>query len=341
MTNPHQYIDRETFTPKTEEIFLDRVIGFIYSKVREDAHFLFRRLISGRASSLMAFLNYDLFLSQRITGITRFMKSCGVDEGECLDPVGLLDTPKKIFERRIRYWQCRPEPEEEDRVLSPADARMLVGSLAHTSGLFLKDKFFDLEELLARDQWARLFSAGDFAAFRLTPDRYHYNHVPVSGRVVDFYEVPGVYHSCNPSAVVAVVTPYSKNKRVVTVIDTDVPHGTRVGLVAMVEVVALMIGKVHQRYSESGYDDPRMVRTGMFVRRGCPKSVYAPGSSTDVLLFQKGRIEFDKELIANMRNPFAASRFTHAFQRPLVETDVKVRSSIARAATGQSRNDGM
>jgi phosphatidylserine decarboxylase len=331
MTTLHQYIDRETFAPRTEEIFLDRVIGFIYSRVREDAQFLFRHLVSGRASDLMAFLNYDLFLSRRITGIARFLKTCGINENECLDPVEMLDTPKKVFERRIRYWECRVIPEERNVVLSPADARMLVGSLEQTSGLFLKDKFFDLKELLLKDQWIGAFSEGDFAAFRLTPDRYHYNHLPVSGRVVDFYEVPGAYHSCNPSAIVAVVTPYSKNKRIVTVIDTDVPGGTYVGLVAMIEVVALMIGKVYQRYSENRYDNPRMVRTGMFLRRGCPKSVYAPGSSTDVLLFQQGRIRFDEELVANMRNPLASSRFSHAFERPLVETDVKVRSSIGLA----------
>ena len=52
-----------------------------------------------------------------------------------------------------------------------------------------------------------------------------------------------------PGAVVALVTPYSKNSRVVTIIDTEVPGGTGVGLVAMIEVVALMIGEVVQCYS--------------------------------------------------------------------------------------------
>jgi phosphatidylserine decarboxylase len=336
----HQYIDRETFAPITEELFLDRVIGFIYSRLREDAHFMFRHLVSSRASALMAFLNYDLFLSRRITGVARFVKSCGIDCRECADPLELLDTPKKIFERRIRYWECRPMPKEKDAVLSPADARMLPGSLADESGLFLKDKFFDLEELLSRAQWIDAFSGGDFAVFRLTPDRYHYNHVPVSGRVVDFYEVPGAYHSCNPSAIVALVTPYSKNKRVVTVIDTDVPGGTQAGLVAMIEVVALMIGRVDQCYSEDGYTNPRPVRKGMFLRKGRPKSLYAPGSSTDVLLFEQGRVRFDEELIANMRSPFASSRFSHAFERPLVETDVRVRSSIGRAVSVGQQHTG-
>ncbi len=60
-----------------------------------------------------------------------------------------------------------------------------------------------------------------------------------------------------PVAVINVVTPFSKNKRVVTIIDSDVPGGTGVGLVAMVEVVALMIGDVVQAYSETKYDSPK------------------------------------------------------------------------------------
>ncbi len=136
-----------------------------------------------------------------------------------------------------------------------------------------------------------------------------------------------------------VVTPYSKNTRVVTVIDTDVPDGTRVGLVAMVEVTALMIGKVEQRYSENRYDDARRIEPGMDLKKGCPKSVYAPGSSTDVLLFQPGRMAFDAQLVRNMRHAPGSSRFTAAFGKPLLETDVKVRSAVMRTMRLRTRGE--
>ena len=294
----------------------------------KDAPFLFRLLTSRRASSLIAFLNYDLFLSRRVSGVAPFLKASAIDRSEWLDPPRMLDTPKKIFERKIRYWQCRPLPDRKNALVSPADSRMLVGSLENGSALFLKDKFFDLEDLVGKNVWVETFQRADFAVFRLTPDRYHYNHMPVSGRVIDFYEIPGGYHSCNPGAIVALVTPYSKNARVVTVIDSDVPGGSQVGLVAMIEVVALMIGKVRQQYSEHEYKEPRPVEIGMFLERGCPKSLYEPGSSTDILLFQPDRIRFDAQLVLNMRRPFASSRFTEAFGKPLLETEVKVRSLI-------------
>ncbi len=331
MMKPHQYVERDTCDLHTERLYRDRVICFIYSKLREDAPFLFRLLTSRRASSLIAFLNYDFFLSRRVSGVAPFLRPSALDRSEWLDPPETLDTPKKIFERKIPYWQCRPMPDREESIVSPADARMLVGSLGKGSALFLKGKFFDLPDLVDRPAWVEAFRRADFAAFRLTPDKYHYNHTPVSGRVVDFYEIPGAYHSCNPGAIVTLVTPYSKNARVVTVIDSDVPGGTGVGLVAMIEVVALMIGKVRQRYSVDEYKEPKPVEIGMFLEKGCPKSLYEPGSSTDVLLFQPGRIRFDDQLVLNMRRPLASSRFTEAFEKPLLETEVKVRSQIGVA----------
>jgi phosphatidylserine decarboxylase len=186
------------------------------------------------------------------------------------------------------------------------------------------------EQLLGpnRHRWLNAFAGGDFVIFRLIPDQYHYNHTPIAGKVVDFYEIAGLYHSCNPGAVVTAVTPYSMNKRVVTIFDTDVTGGSQVGLVAMIEVVALMIGEIVQRYSEERYDKPCEIIRGMFVRKGVPKSLYRPGSSTDILIFQKDRIHFAQDILLNRLHGEAQSRFTLGFGVNLVETDVKVRSLI-------------
>ena len=216
-------------------------------------------------------------------------------------------------------------------IVSPADARILIGSLRDTSSLFLKGKFFDLEELLRADKsrWVNAFSAGDYVICRLTPDKYHYNHTPVAGRVLDICENSGSYHPCHPEAIIALATPFSKNRRVVTVVDTDVEGGTRIGLVGMLEVVALMIGDILQCYSEAQYLDPRTVQRGMFLRKGCPKSLYRPGSSTTVLLFQENRVEFAPDLLRNLHRQDVWSRFSEGFGSSLVETDLKVCSTIA------------
>jgi phosphatidylserine decarboxylase len=326
----HQYIDRRTGGIVTERLIGDRTVAFLYNRLRENAPTMFRLLTSARISSFLAYCHYDM-KGGSPERYHKVFKRLGIDRRECVEPPAYFTTMRRIFERRIRYWDCRPMGDDLSLIVSPADARLLIGSFAGTSRLFIKDKFFDLEELLGSDSnWHRRFTEGDFAVFRLTPDKYHYNHVPVSGRVVDIYEVDGRYHSCNPLASVAVASIHSKNRRVVTIIDTDVEDGSQVGRVAMIEIVALMIGDIKQAYSSRRYDTPRPVRPGLFVEKGCPKSLYRPGSSTDVLIFEAGRIRFCDDLVVYSKRYDVRSRFTDRSDRPLVETDIRVRSPLAR-----------
>ncbi|MEI6215254.1 MAG: phosphatidylserine decarboxylase [Desulfuromonadales bacterium] len=333
----HQYIERDSGRVVTERLFGDHMVRLLYHRVRESNPALFGMLTSSRSSHILSYVNFDRPLFSKRS----FVADSGIDLKECLDPPERLDTPRRIFERKIHYREFRPMPVEQDAVVSPADARVLLGSFREFSLLFLKEKFFSFEELLGSGNsvWHKAFFGGDFAVFRLTPDKYHYNHTPVSGVVVDFYAIDGSYHSCNPSAVVSMATPYSKNKRVVTIIDTDQPGGTGVGLVAMIEVVALMIGDIVQAYSSKGYDNPQQISTGMFIDKGVPKSMYRPGSSTDILIFQEGRIDFAADLLENMRKTNVSSRFSNGFQKPLVETDIRVRSLLGRARTCQHRSE--
>jgi phosphatidylserine decarboxylase len=318
----------------TEKPVGDRSVHFLYHHLRESAPTMFRMLTSARTSSLLAFCHYDLPSNARRNGKYLF-EGIGADWRECVEPLSHFDSHRKVFERQIRYWETRPMQSTLTTVLAPADSRILIGSLVDTSALFIKNKLFDVEELLGSTcPWRERFIDGDFAVFRLTPDKYHYNHLPVSGRILDIYGIDGRYHSCNPSAFIAMASLYAKNRRLVTIINTDVEGGSQVGLVAMIEIVALMIGDIAETYSEEYYNNPRHLRPGMFVSRGCPKSLFRPGSSTDVLFFEAGRITFADDLVGNSRRHDVLSRYSNGFGKPLVETDVLVRSTIAVRTSG-------
>lgn len=326
----HQYIDRKTGAVRQEQFLGDAMVRALYAGVRENAGWLFSALTSPRMSRILAAVNYDLPFSG-FSFARKFTDTLGVCLAECLDPQRLT-TPRAVFERKIRYWECRPGPENPRAVLAPADSRMIPASLAESPLVEIKGKFFELAELVGHREWMHRFAAGDIAIFRLTPEQYHYNHTPVSGRICDTFTIEGRCHACHPDAVVREATPYSKNRRLVTLIDTDVPGGTRVGLVAMVEVVALMIGGIREAYSDKAYDAPRSLARGDRVDAGKPKSLFYPGSSTVVLLFEPQKIRFDADLLENVRRMDATSRFSTGFTRPLVETQVRVRQQIATPA---------
>lgn len=325
----HAFVERDDGRIVDERLFADRIVSYLYSSVRESAPTLFRAATSARMSRVLGWVNYDAPFGPRLLGSQRFLARCGVDLEECVDPPRALTTPRAVFERRIRYWDGRPQPERPDVVVSPADSRATVGSLNADSALFIKGKFFALDELLGTPADARRFVGGEVALFRLTPDKYHYTHTPVSGRVEQHYPISGAHHACNPSTPLELATPLSRNARTVTVFDTDVEGGTGVGVVAMVEVVALMIGRIDQRYSERRYEDPRPLRPGDFAVRGAPKALFRPGSSSVVLLFEPGRVRFADDLERNAARFDVPSRLSLAAGRPLVETDVRVRSPLA------------
>ncbi len=327
----HQYIDRATGSVADERLMADRFIRTLYSAKLEDASLLSRLASSRYMSEVLGYLNYDNALSSRLSGMQRFLRSCGINSRELVDDAAKLDTPRKVFERKIKYWQYRPLPKPDTCVVCPADSRAMVGSFRETSALFIKGKLFEFPELLGGigSRWYRRFLDGDYAMFRLTPEKYHYTHAPVAGCVADFYAIQGRYHSCNPNAAVQLLTPYSKNRRVITILDTDCDGGSHIGYVAMIEVVALMVGQIEQRYSEERYDDPRPIEKGMFICKGAPKALFRPGSSTVVLLFEPERIRFARDLVANQQKTGVCSRYTAGFGHPTIETDVMVRSTLA------------
>jgi phosphatidylserine decarboxylase len=328
----HQYIERETGAVRDEILHGDRFVRALYNDALEIAPVLCRIASSARFSSLLAYFNYDSFIGARLSGAEKFLLAWNINFDECVAPPAELNTLRKIFERQIKYWQNRPLPEDERAILCPADARAIVGSLAEDSKFFIKGKFFETEELLGveKREWFSVFRDGSFALFRLTPEKYHYTHTPVAGRIADYYELDGRFHSCNPAATVALIGAHSKNRRVVTIFETDVKGGTQVGFVAMIEIVALMIGRIESCYSATRYDAPQQLTKGMFLQRGQPKALFQPGSSTVLLLFQKDRVRFADDLLVNLNRQDVNSRFSRGLGRAVVETDVRVRSLLGR-----------
>lgn len=323
----HYYVDRKTGSSVEEQLVGDRTIRYLYSTVRENANFIFNLAISKHTTKLLSFFNYNKKLNQE--ALKRYITKLNIDPEEIYE-FESIKTLEDLFMRKISYWEKRPMESSDDIIVSPADSKMVVGSLNETSLIPLKNKFFHFEELLFKPEWVKKFSDGDFAIFRLTPDEYHYNHLPVSGVIEDIYELDGAYHSCNPSATVAICSPLSKNRRVVTIIDTDVTNGSKIGMVAFVEVVAMMIGQIVQAYSDIKYENPRPLKIGDFVKKGQPKSVYKPGSSTDIIIFEKDKVAFDDDILFHTRRKDLFTRYTLGFGKAIVEIKVRVRERIGR-----------
>lgn len=326
----HFYIERKTCNPVKEKFFSNSMVKFLYNPLRENYNFLFKMLTSSRSSKAAAFFYYDFLPALNpLKSVNELLDEFSIEKSELYPDLESYKNPKSVFERKINYLTKRPMPDSDFSIVSPCDSRISIGDENSNSVFFIKNKFFSMEELISKKKWSDTFKLGNFAVFRLTPDKYHYNHCPVSGIVEDFYEIEGANHSCNPYAVQKIEKPLSKNRRAVTIINTDVSGGTKAGMVAMVEIAALMIGKIIQCCSSNLYDENKEMKKGLFLKKGMPKSRFAPGSSTVVLLFEKNKVRFDEDLLFFSKLKNIPSIFTNDFENPLVEIDLNVREQIA------------
>lgn len=339
----HQYVERIRGTASNETLLADQVINFLYHPSREEPGYLLNALASGIVTDALAHWQFDRRLRDPRGCIEYAAHRMMIRESETVNGFAAMRTMRDLFERQIRYWDVRPLPDDTGAILSPADGKLLPFTAFEREMLPVKSKFIRIDDLLGiANPWTHRFAralnpnshleplAG--VVVRLTPDVYHYTHAPVSGRVVTQQFIEGRFHSCNPTALIRFTGSYAMNRRVVTVYDTDVECGSNVGLVVQVDVAAMMIGQIEPRYSKHRYEIPRRLQVGDFVERGAPVSMFRPGSSTSIVLWEGTRAALSSELLANASRSDLRSRFSDWLGKPWVETQVAVRQAITERA---------
>ncbi|MEA3444832.1 MAG: phosphatidylserine decarboxylase, partial [Bacteroidota bacterium] len=108
---------------------------------------------------------------------------------------------------------------------------------------------------------------------------------PLTGKVSSLTKIEGGYFSVNPIALREIVEVFCLNKREYVSVSTR-----KFGEVIMAEVGATMVGSIIQTYK------------GDIAEKGKEKGYFKFGGSTLVLLFEKGKIKIDDDLLKNTRN---------------------------------------
>jgi phosphatidylserine decarboxylase len=175
----------------------------------------------------------------------------------------------------VRDWlpDARPLPDDEEALVSPADGKLLVGTIGQDQRLHLKGVTYRLADLVGA--WAPRFAGGTWFVVRLTVDDVHrYVHV-ASGRRVASGRAGRHLHTVGPWGD---GRPVLMNRRWFTVSQSD-----RFGLVAQVEVGAILVGRIRDLGGSSW-------------ERGDPKGMFDLGGSTIVVLTEPGVVP-DPDLV--------------------------------------------
>ncbi|ETO17223.1 phosphatidylserine decarboxylase (predicted), partial [Reticulomyxa filosa] len=234
-----------------------------------------------------------------------------------------------FFARPIRS-DARPlHSPDNDRVLvSPADCRMVVFPNVVESSIWVKVLYnvllrvcfvhvfvhvyiihgsanerlkkkkknnkgsdWTIENLLGKRYEAvgKNLEGGGFVIARLAPQDYHRFHWPVSGKVTKITPVDGALYTVNPIAINQPINVFTENKRCIIEIDTG---EERFGSVVLIAVAATMVGS-YLLFQKDGVT----LEEGHDVVRGDVCGEFRFGGSTVLVLFQKGVVQFDSDLV--------------------------------------------
>ena len=193
-----------------------------------------------------------------------------------------------FFTRRLDP-EARPVDPDPAALVSPCDGRLTVWPIEPDGRFPVKGTMYTLAGLLRDQALAERFSGGLVWLFRLCPEDYHRYIWPVDGTIGPAVRIPGLYHTVQPLER-GQRPVYHENTREYRLIDSD-----RFGPVVMMEVGALLVGRIENRPGE-----------GPAVR-GMEKGNFAFGGSTVILITRAGAAvpdaPFDEASAKGMETP--------------------------------------
>lgn len=114
-------------------------------------------------------------------------------------PLGGFKSFNEFFTRSLdKSKNPRPisDPNDESVVVAPADATVnkILSNLTLKSELKVKTRNLSVEKLLGYSEFASCFVGGTAISCVLLPNVYHHFHSPVSGKIIDSGDIPGIHN---------------------------------------------------------------------------------------------------------------------------------------------------
>lgn len=271
------YFDRYQQDLRTEQVYGDKYLRWTYGTAlgRLALWALIRRVLFSRW--------YGWRMDRPVSRmkVAPFLREFGLDPSEFKKRPEEFNSFNDFFSRELKP-EARPIAAESGSLVFPADGRHLcLPNLSENDGLFVKGQMFSLRELLLDDELTEQFHGGALLLSRLCPTDYHRFHFPSSGVPGPVRLINGPLYSVNPIALRWNIRILARNKRTITVLETEA-----LGRVLLLEVGATNVGSIRQTFYPNSP-----------VSKGDEKGFFRFGGSSTVTIFEPGRIQFDDDLV--------------------------------------------
>ncbi|MCF6170585.1 MAG: phosphatidylserine decarboxylase [Bacteroidales bacterium] len=280
---PIKYVDRASGEVKTEKVAGEKWLEWLYNNPLGELSLWAlakRKVVSSVYGNMMD-------SPSSAEKIQPFVEDFNINLSEAQKQE--FDSFNDFFTRKLKAG-TRPVDTASLVVISPADGKVLAYTDISNTDFIIKGFRFDVYSFLDDSILAQNYVDGSLIVIRLAPNDYHRFHFPLGGKASPLHRIKGDYYSVNPIALRKMVEIFVLNKREFIILSNPV-----FGDVVMMEVGATMVGSIVQTYQ------------GEEVIKGQEKGFFKFGGSTVVLLFEKGEIQIDTDLVANTKNGFETS----------------------------------
>jgi len=287
---PIKYVERSSGEIKTEQVYGEGWLYWLYNNpVGELSLYAIvkRKFVSDWYGSQMD-------SPESAEKIADFVTQYNIDLSEAKKQK--FNSFNDFFSRELKP-NARQIDTNKNVLISPADGKIFAYENISQQDFIVKGYRFNLLQFLNDSALAKTYENGSLIIVRLCPTDYHRFHFPSNGKVIAKQKIEGPLYSVSPIALRQKAEIICRNKREYTQVDSD-----NFGQYIVAEVGATMVGSIIQSYKTKK------------VIKGQEKGYFLFGGSTVVLLFERGKIQIDSDLIKNTRK--------------LLETEVKMGEKI-------------
>jgi phosphatidylserine decarboxylase len=276
-----EYIDRKTGKILVEKVPGEGFLKFLY-------HNPFGKLpleLVVKRKFLSSYYGNLMDKPSSAAKIHEFVFENNINMEESLKQLGEFESFNDFFYRKLRPGSRKIG----DGVVSPADGKVIgFQNVREWDTFFVKGSEFSLKSYLKDDKLYEKYKDGSMLIVRLAPADYHRFHFPLDGIIGETTKISGYYYSVSPYAIKNNFKIFCENKREITILDTK-SHGD----VVISEIGATMVGGIIQTFTPNSS-----------VKKGSEKGYFKFGGSSVMLLFEKGKINIDKDILENTKNNY-------------------------------------
>lgn len=276
-----EYIERKTGEIKVEKVPGEKYLKFLYYNPLGE---LPLNLVV-KKKFLTEYYGKKMDKPESVKKIPSFIEQADINIAEAKKRVEEFKSFNDFFYRELKEG-ARTVDYRENVLASPADGKILAfENLDIEKEFYIKGDKFTLEEFFADKGLANKYKNGVFMIIRLAPIDYHRFHFPADGEISESKLIDGVYYSVSTHAIKKNFRILCENKREYSILKTE-----KFGDIAMFEVGATMVGGIKQSYKSNSY-----------VKKGEEKGYFYFGGSTCVLVFERGKVKIDEDLLENTK----------------------------------------